>query len=95
MTDGWEVSRTRFVANAVRVEASISRLRGMGRSGEDLPIPYLEAVVQSELHQAPSEERAGDFAEVGGRDGLVGHEPRRVIEDVRGVHAELQAVPPI
>ena len=33
MTEGWEPSRTRFVAKAVSVDASICRLSGIGNPG--------------------------------------------------------------
>src|SRR5262249_54416155 len=51
-----------------------------------------EPVEQCELHLAPRRERARDSAE--GRRGhrLVADEERRVIEEVRGIHAQLNFV---
>src|SRR5262247_2088867 len=44
--------------------------------------------MQTELQHAAPEEVAGDSAKIGRSDGLIAKTPRRVIEDVRRVHAE-------
>src|SRR5262245_32678347 len=44
--------------------------------------------MQTELQHAAPEEVAGDSAKIGRSDGLIAKTPRRVIENVRRVHAE-------
>src|SRR4051812_26407066 len=69
---------------------------GTGREARDradLPdLRWLEAVVERELEDTGTAEGSGDLAEVGRRDGLIPDQERGVVEDVPGVHADIDGV---